>query len=456
MIKKLTIIAAAACAMCAAHSSEIKFDENSEIFENPGQGFSSYSLGFRTDTKVNYGAGYFRFEWAKLQPVEGSYNWEPIDKALEFFSKNGLPFYFRIMCTNYHGGGKYSTPQWVFLKGAKSHEFKGVKYKTPDGGTSDVHISAYFDDPIFMEEHEKFIKALAARYDGDPRLGGLDLGSFGNWGEWHCTSIGLENPNMYGFETRKKYADMYLKNFKKSDIFFMTDDHEVLKYALGNKKKARVGLRRDGIGSPWHFGRWIGKPPYDKIERMADVWKDKPIFFEFYGDVNMLHKNKWDIVFSCDWILKNHVSLVNEIPLHPQLISDDKERAALDDVCRYAGARLVPEKAEVSYADGKLEVSIEGENKGVARIHLPYRMKYELRDSSGKVVFGMLSSQDPRKLLPGKFKFSDTMRVSLKPNETYSLSLRIFHTKKIFRDFKFAVKNLNEDGSLDLGKISGK
>lgn len=103
MIKKLTIIAAAACAICAAHSAEIKFDENSEIFENPGQGFSSYSLGFRTDTKVNYGAGYFRFEWSKLQPVEGSYNWEPIDKALEFFSKNGLPFYFRIMCTNYHG-----------------------------------------------------------------------------------------------------------------------------------------------------------------------------------------------------------------------------------------------------------------------------------------------------------------------------------------------------------------
>ena len=54
-----------------------------------------------------------------------------------------------------------------------------------------MHISAYFDDPIFMEEHEKFIKALAARYDGDPRLGGLDLGSYGNWGEWHCTSLGL-------------------------------------------------------------------------------------------------------------------------------------------------------------------------------------------------------------------------------------------------------------------------
>ena len=117
MIKKLTIIAAAACAMCAAHSAEIKFDENSEIFENPGQGFSSNSLGFRTDTKVNYGAGYFRFEWAKLQPVEGSYNWEPIDKALEFFSKNGLPFYFRIMCTNYHGRKILDAAVGVFKRG---------------------------------------------------------------------------------------------------------------------------------------------------------------------------------------------------------------------------------------------------------------------------------------------------------------------------------------------------
>ena len=48
------------------------------------------------------------------------------------------------------------------------------------------------------------------------------------------------------------------------------------------------------------------------------------------------------------------------------------------------------------------------------------------------------------------------MRVSLKTGETYSLALRIFHTKKIFRDFRFAVKNLTPDGSLDLGKIHAK
>ena len=464
-MKKSILFAALSALLCSCVSGTFEtrktFDENAEIFQNPGQGWLRFGNSLKgSQNSVNFGAGYERYTWARLNPEEGVYDWKPIDRALENFSREGLPFYFRIMCVNTSGYPPfYQTPKWVFDKGAKYtvHEMqkepdKNKKY--PDGK---VKIAVpEFGDPVFIREHEKFIKALAARYDGDPRIGGLDLGSFGNWGEWHCTSMGLKNPHMYSLDLRKKYADMYLQNFKKSDIFFMTDDYQVLEYALGKRKKPRVGLRRDGVGSPWHFGRWIGKPPYDKIERMGDVWKDKPIFFEFFGDVNSLHKKGWDIIFSCDWILENHASLVNEIPFHPWQITDPKERAAVDKVCTYAGARLVPESAEVSYEDGKLEVSVKGDNKGVARIYLPYRMKYELRDSSGKVVFDALSSQDPRKILPGKFEFSDAMRVSLKTGETYSLALRIFHTKKIFRDFRFAVKNLAPDGSLDLGKIHAK
>lgn len=34
---------------------------------------------------------------------------------------------------------------------------------------------------------------------------------------------------------------MYLQNFKKSDIFFMTDDYQVLEYALGKRKSRAWG-----------------------------------------------------------------------------------------------------------------------------------------------------------------------------------------------------------------------
>ncbi len=451
-IKKLPAFAIAL--FLAAHAlcgETLSFKERADIFSNPGQGFSCNSLWFNPETKVNYGAGYIRYDWADLSPEDGVYNFEPIEKALDFFAEHGLPFYFRIMCANFHSGKYFSTPEWVFKKGAKFSEFEGMEYDAGGGKKGNLHVAPRFDDPVFLEEHKKFIKALAERFDGDPRLGGLDLGSFGNWGEWHCYGLGLENPKMYSFEIRRQYADMYLENFKKSDIFFMTDDAEVLAYARGEKKKPRVGMRRDGVGSPDHFKRWIGTETYKDVREMGGIWKYKPIFFEFYGDVGFLKKEGWDIVFSAGWLIENHVSLVNEIPLHPEQLEDGSaERAALDRVCLYAGARLVPQSAEVNFKDGKVSVKISGVNKGASRIYLPYRIVYEIRDASGNVAVERVSSCDPRGIFPGNFEISDNFGVSLAPGR-YALSLRICHAEGVFKDFLFAVKTPNADGSLDLG-----
>ena len=83
-------------------------------------------------------------------------------------------------------------------------------------------------------------------------------------------------------------------------------------------------------------------------------------------------------------------------------------------------------------------------------------MKYEIRDNSGKVVLEKISSCKPNQILPGEFTISDDINHSLKSGQIYSLSLRIYHTKNVFKDFRFASKNLTADGSLDLGKIKVK
>ena len=452
--KILPILSLFAISCVFAGTNRIEFKENENPFQNPGQGWAANSA-YAPDYGLFCGAGYIRYDWSTLQPTEDSIDWERFEKDINSFAKKGLPFYFRIMTANFHSWKKYSSPEWLFLKGAKGYDYEGVKYKLPDGTESTDHVVPDFSDPIYLETHEKFIKALAKRYDGDPRIGGLDLGSYGNWGEWHCTGFKGLKMEKAPLEIRRRIADMYLKNFKKTDIFFMTDDYEVLEYALGKGKKAKVGMRRDGIGSPWHFNRWIGTFPYEKITRMGDVWKDKPVFFEFFCGVKAFHEKDWDIAYSCDWILNNHVSLVNVGPLGPQ-DTEGKERGAVDKVSRYAGARLVAKSAEVSFDGGKIEVVIEGENKGASRIYLPYKMKYELRDSSGQVVFEKVSSKDPRKILPSEFTVRDSFKVALKSGQEYSLSLRVYHTKKVFKDFRFAVEGLNEDGSLPLGKISLK
>ncbi len=450
-LKKIALFCAAAAACLPASAAKMKYTPEPDSFQNPGQGWAHYGNKLPDSPAVNFGAGYLRLEWAALEPEEGQYNWNLIDEAISYYSSKGLPFYFRIMCTNFHSGNKFSTPKWVFDKGAKFHEFEGVEYKDKNNGgkKSKVHASPYFDDPIFLKAHKKFIKALAKRYDKNPAIGGIDLGSFGNWGEWHCHGIGLKDPKMYSFEVRKQYADMYLDNFKTKDIFFMTDDAEVLAYCLAKKKTPIVGLRRDGVGSPWHFKRWIGTPPYDTIEKMADVWKYKPVFFEFFDSEKSLKERGWDTLFSIDWILRNHASLVNDIPFHPQNISKDSpEYKALKKIDLYAGARLVAKESETTCQDGVLKIRIMGENKGVSKICLPYKMKYVLKDESGKTVFEKDSSCNPKKILPGSFEISDSFEVQIEPGKKYELSLRTYHTKKIFNDFKFAVKELNASGAL--------
>ena len=151
--------------------------------------------------------------------------------------------------------------------------------------------------------------------------------------------------------------------------------------------------------------------------------------------------------------MQNHVSIVNDVPINPKQIEpgtpEDEGRKKID---LYAGARLVPQTANIVISGKNIAVNIKGVNKGVSKIYLPYKMKYEIRNSCGEVVMNKISSCNPTTILPGKFEISDNITHSLKNGEEYNLSLKVYHTKKIFKDFRFAAKNLTSDGSLDLGK----
>ena len=250
--------------------------------------------------------------------------------------------------------------------------------------------------------------------------------------------------------------DIYLKNFKKTQIISMTDDAAILKYNIGDGAP-RVGMRRDGVGSPSHFKTWIGSERYSKIPNMGEVWKYRPIVFESFQSVDKMKSWGWDILFSLNWMLENHVSIVNEGPFQPHQIKEGTPEAeALRNVDLYAGARLVPQSANFVYRNGKLDVKIVGVNKGVAKIYLPYEFVYEVRGADGGLVAEKVSQKDPRSILTGEFEISDSFDVSLENGKDYAISLRVRNIAKVLRDFRFAAKNLNLDGSLPLGKISLK
>ena len=449
------------------------FTEDFDVFCNPGQGWSTmgYGSNYEKNRKVvNIGQVYDRPSWRDFEPREGEYDWKRLDGMIAYAAARGLPTSFRIMCVC-SGSERPCTPDWVWEKGAKFDEWEQISY----AGHVTTNRAPVFDDPVFLDCHRRFVEEMARRYDGDPRLAGIDLGSYGNFGEWHCHGLPPNAPprlvtdgtgrkvrdakrkyvppRVYPFEIRKQYVDMYLRNFRKTPVVFMTDDWECLRYALGDGAVPGVGLRRDGVGSPGHFARWIGTKPYDAVPRMGEVWKDRPIWFEFYGGLkgNIL-AHGWDLPYSIDWTLTNHVSVVNTCPGNPAaLVGDGVHYPLLAHIDRYAGARLVPLRRRVVRSDGKISIALAGVNRGAAPIHLPYALEFAVVDEAGKTLVKWTAKADPTKWLPGPFSCEETF--DLPAGVSGRLVARLVHRDGIFLDFRFAARESLADRSLPLGAI---
>ena len=90
----------------------------------------------------------------------------------------------------------------------------------------------------------------------------------------------------------------------------------------------------------------------------------------------------------------------------------------------------------------------------MSKIYLPYEFVYEVRGADGALVAEKVSQKDPRSILMGEFEISDSFDLPLEKGKDYSISLRVRNIAKVLRDFRFAAKNLNADGSLPLARIS--
>ena len=73
----------------------------------------------------------------------------------------------------------------LFDAGCRGFEYVVGGDDPTSGGKRIPRIEPDYADPIYLEKHAAFLKALGERYDGRPDVEFLDIGSYGVWGEWH-------------------------------------------------------------------------------------------------------------------------------------------------------------------------------------------------------------------------------------------------------------------------------
>ncbi len=377
-----------------------KFEETDEVFQNPGQGWMTTRRLPNGPGRFPYSVAYFRLNWEDLEPVEGQYRWHLIDEPLEAWFKHEARIAFRIMTTNAHSKGYYCSPKWLFDAGCKSYEYVRGGADIASGGARITRIEPDYGDQLYLEKHGQFIKALAERYDGNPQVEFIDIGSYGIWGEWHT-----KNPQPW--PVRKQIIDMYLGGFRGTPLASMSDDAEALAYALAHG----TGFRRDGVGSPWHESNWIGSQKYAQVQGFADQWKKSPVVFEWFGPYDYLVQRGWSFDRALEFMAANHVTFIND---NIGKVPPD-QMPKLEQLARRAGYRFV--LREISHSDSispgeTLGVTMKWSNVGVGKLYRRYPLVLYLLDAKGAVVCEQMQADiDPTDWLPGDQSVPATLRL---------------------------------------------
>jgi hypothetical protein len=104
-----------------------------------------------------------------------TFTWRALDSQLDQLARRGHQAVFRFYLD--YPTKPSGVPSYLLKGGLKVHAYT-------DYGNA-TSVSPDSDDPRLRAAMLTLISALGHRYDGDPRIGFIEVGLIGFWGEWH-------------------------------------------------------------------------------------------------------------------------------------------------------------------------------------------------------------------------------------------------------------------------------
>lgn len=204
----------------------VELADDGRALINPNMG---WTMHFYSNITSNYGSRlepsdaldwfegcstvYLRLPWAYLEPEEGVFNWAIVDAPAQRWISRGKKVAFRF--TTSENWLEYATPKWVFDAGAESIRYTWGVGPDPNGPT----VDPVFDDPIYLEKLRNFLAAAGKRYNNNPNVAFIDVGTYGMWGEGH-SSLGVWSAEAFSrmtpertLEVVKTHIDLHCEFF---------------------------------------------------------------------------------------------------------------------------------------------------------------------------------------------------------------------------------------------------
>lgn len=392
---------------------------------NPGMGWvlyyydqhmarygASLSPSDTVDDFPGVGVIYMAAPWAFLEPEEGEYDWAVLDTPAQRWIEKGKQVAFRFPCCEPFY--EYATPAWVQEAGAVFHAFKTsarTRQWMRDLLDADIPTQCFapdYGDPVFLAKHAAFLAAAAQRYDGNPSVAYIDVGSFGTWGEGHTF---LSCGRHYDASVKKCHLNMYRAQFANTllvagdDLLKINgkDNEDLVAHAV----QSGMALRDDSV-------------LVDSLDRIAEseemacrFWPNVPVILEpaHYGQATQWWDTWRDGSPYLESIERYHASYAG-VHWWPRAFLNEN-RALIDQVNRRLGYRIQLTQASWPPAvavDTPWTVRTQWRNAGVAPCYSGGYPALTLKDADGGIVaVFVLSSCNVRELREGQDLATETV-----------------------------------------------
>ena len=221
---------------------------------------------------------YIKADWADLNPEDGVYIWEEqyqdysdyarrLKILMDGAKERGLKIALTVN-TNSEDDHDNSTPDFV------REEDPSSCYATTTGSVT--VYSGYPDHPVFQKYYEKFVKALAARFNNPDEVEFISGLGLGKWGECHTFRYSTETTIATGDDSPKEEVydwatSLYADNFTRVPV--VTNYHKFVGCTTGQGSTGDpdsegllqsaidkgFSMRHDAFGmknSGWGYGPW--------------------------------------------------------------------------------------------------------------------------------------------------------------------------------------------------------
>ena len=374
----------------AAEHVTVRPADNRAALVNPAMG---WTMHFYSNVPANYGSAlepddtlddfpglstvYLRLPWAFLEPEEGKYNWAVLDTPAQRWIARGKRIALRFTCSE--NWMKYATPEWVKQAGAKGTYYQFGKGRVTESNTWDP----YFDDPVFLRKLDAFLAAAAKRYDGNPNVEFIDVGTYGLWGEGHTfMSSGQDS-----FDIQKAHIDLHLKHFGKTLLCISDDfaghDKPGRNFPITDHALSRgVTMRDDSI--------LVQPPPrsWYHAELAQSFWPRFPVILEHEHHAGSKKKGAWSGELLLKSVEDYHASFMSIHGWPREILNEN--RGIIDRINLRLGYRLLPVEVRWprSAEIGKASFAVDWKwtNKGVAPCYPGGFPCLTIKDARGGIV----------------------------------------------------------------------